>query len=165
MPPDKPYEASLVGVYGSFGLAMALRIIPLPPDWFALNPDWIALLLIYWTLAAPDRVGVITAWVVGLSADALTGRLLGQHALAYAVMAYLNLRVRDPLLIFPVPLQCLWVLLVLLLGQLLVLWTERIEIADSVMRLIYWLPALTGALAWPLVLWVMPSVMRPESEP
>lgn len=164
MPPDKPHEASLAGVFISFGLAMGLRIIPLPSEWFAFNPDWIALLLIYWSLAAPDRVGLFTAWVVGLAADALTGRLLGQHALAYALMTYLNLRVRDTLLVFPVPLQSLWVLLLLLLGQWLVLWTGRLEIAGSLTRLAYWLPALTGALAWPLVLWVMPSLLRPESE-
>lgn len=164
MPPDKPREASLAGVFISFGLAMALRIIPLPPGWFALNPDWIALLLIYWTLAAPDRVGLLTAWILGLAADALTGRLLGQHAFAYAFMAYLNLRVRGTLLVFPVPLQSLWVWLLLLLGQVLVSWTGRIEIAGALMRPAYWLSALTGALAWPLVLWVMPSMTRPEGE-
>jgi rod shape-determining protein MreD len=164
MPFAKPRAATLIGVAVSFALAMVLRILPLPPGWFALNPDWIALLIIYWTLVAPDRVGVLIAWVVGLSADALTGRLLGQHALAYAVLAYLNLRVREHLLVFPVPLQCLWILFILLLGQWLVLWTERAELAES-MRLTYWLPALTGALAWPLVLWVMPSVNRPADEP
>jgi rod shape-determining protein MreD len=143
---------------------MALRILPLPPGWLVLNPDWMALLILYWTLVSPERVGVLAAWFLGLSADALTGRLLGQHALAYAVQAYLNLRVREHLLVFPVPLQCLWILLILLLGQSLLLWTERVELAES-MRLTYWLPALTGALAWPLVLWVMPSESEPVREP
>jgi len=82
----------MASVMFSFILAMMLRILPLPMDWFAWNPDWLALLLIYWTLLAPDRVGIVTAWLVGFFADVLTGRLFGQHALAYAVMAYSNLQ-------------------------------------------------------------------------
>ena len=159
MPPAKPTEATLAGVVLSFGLAMALRIAPLPPAWPALNPDWVALLLLYWTLMAPERAGVFTALLVGLATDTLTGRLLGQHALAYVVMAYLNLRVRASLATFPVAMQSLWVGLLLLLGELLVLWTQRVELAES-MRLTYWLPALTGALAWPLVVWLMPALGR-----
>ncbi len=131
-------------------LALLLRLLPLPPGWLALSPDWLALLLLQGSLQAPGRVGILTAWLFGLLADALTGRLLGQQALAYAVMVYLNLRLRSRLLGLPLPLQGLWVLLLLLLGQLLVLWTRPAELAESV-RAAYWLPALSGALAWPVL--------------
>ncbi len=159
MPPDKPHGAAGVGVLVSLILAMMLRILPLPPGGFVYNPDWLALLLIYWTLLAPDRVGVVTAWLVGLTADVLTGRLLGQYALAYVVIAYVNLQMRQKLIALPVFLQCLWVWLLLLLAQLLILWTQRIEMAES-MRVIYWLPSFTGALAWPVVLGVMRGLGR-----
>jgi rod shape-determining protein MreD len=155
MPTDKAGGGpSLVCVLLSFVLGMVLRIIPIPAAWFPANPDWLALLLVYWTLNAPERVGVVTAWLLGLIADVLTGRLLGQYALAYTVIAYLNLRVRLSLQSLPMPAQSLWVLVLLLLGEGLVLWTQRIELAESV-RLIYWLPTLTGALAWPLVVLAM----------
>lgn len=158
-----PPGGNLPGVVLSFGLAMMLRILPVPPAWFDLTPDWIALLLLYWTLTAPDRVGVLTAWFVGLAADALTGRILGQHALAYTVMAYLNLRLRDHILAVPLPVQSLWVLLSLLLAQLLIFWTQRIDLAEPP-RLAYWLPALTGACAWPLLRAVLPA-RRAEVRP
>jgi len=154
MPPAKPQGAATAVVILSFILAMILRILPLPPDWFALNPDWLALLLIYWTLLAPERVGIVTAWLVGFLADVLTGRLFGQHALAYAVIAYMNLQLRQKLVGLPMLVQCVWVLGLLLLAQLLILWTQRIEMTES-MRVIYWLPSLTGALIWPLVLGLM----------
>lgn len=163
MPSANAPGASLPGVVISFGLAMILRILPLPPAWFDLAPDWIALLLLYWTLTAPDRVGVLTGWFVGLAADALTGRILGQHALAYAVMAYLNLRLRDHILAVPVPVQSLWVWLNLLLGQLLIFWTQRIDLVEPP-RLAYWLPALTGACAWPLLRTILPAA-RSEVRP
>lgn len=149
----------MAGVMLSFILAMLLRILPFPLDWFAWNPDWLALVVIYWTLLAPDRVGIVTAWLVGFLADVLTGRLFGQHALAYAVIAYANLQVRQKLLVLPMLVQSFWVLLLLLLAQLLILWTQRIEMAES-MRATYWLPSLTGALAWPLVFGVMQRLGR-----
>ena len=160
MPTDKPGDGlALLGILVSFVLGMVLRIAPMPAEWFSANPDWLALLLVFWTLHAPERVGVVMAWLLGMSADVLTGRLLGQHALAYTVIAYLNLRAQPALQPLPVPIQTLWVLVLLLLSQCLVLWTQRIELPEPA-RLIYWLPAFTGALAWPLVLLVMRAGSR-----
>lgn len=143
----------------SLAVAMALRILPLPAPWFVLNPDWIALFLIYWTLALPERVGVGTAWLTGLFADALTGRLLGQHALAYAVIAYFILRWYRRLRLYPVVQQAVWVLGFLLVSQLLVFWTQRARESDAG-AWVYWLPAFSGALAWPLVLAVLRRIRR-----
>jgi rod shape-determining protein MreD len=148
MPRRKAWPAV---VAASLGLAMVLRILPLPIPWSLLNPDWVALFLIYWALAIPERVGVGTAWVTGLFADVLTGRMLGQHALAYSVIVYLSLRGYQRLRLYPLPQQSLWVLLFLLIGQLLVLWTQNVKHTHS-MAWTYWFPALSGALVWPVVL-------------
>jgi rod shape-determining protein MreD len=157
MPYPRSRAAALVSV--SLVLAMALRILPLPEPWFLLNPDWIALVLIYWTLAVPERVGVGTAWLTGLFTDVLTGRLLGQHALAYSVVAYLGLRWYRRLRLYPLPQQCLWILLLLLTSQLLVLWTQNVNDAVTP-RGAYWLPSFSGALLWPLVLMVLRRLRR-----
>ena len=66
MPPNKA-TLSLV-VLASLLLAMVLRIIPLPKEWFVYNPDWVLLFLIYWAMAVPERVGLGYAWCVGLLA-------------------------------------------------------------------------------------------------
>lgn len=132
-------------------LAMAFRIIPVSHYWSVLNPDWIAMVLIYWIMSHPDRVGVGSAWVTGLFADVLTGRLLGQHALAYSVIAYLTLRWHKRLRFYSLPQQCLWILILLLIGQLLVLWTQNSKGVES-MQWSYWLPSLSGALIWPLLI-------------
>ena len=66
----------------SFFVALILTIIPLP-DWMAsFRPEWVALTLIYWSMALPQRVGVGIGWGLGLALDVLKGALLGQHALA-----------------------------------------------------------------------------------
>ena len=54
----------------------------------ALRPDFLALVLLYWCIQEPRYVGVGAAWVVGLVMDVGDATLFGQHALAYAVLAY-----------------------------------------------------------------------------
>lgn len=148
--PQSRSVAALV-VWTSLVVAMALRVLPLPTEWFFYNPDWVLLFLIYWAMAIPERVGVGCAWSAGLFADALTGRMLGQHALAYAVAIYLCLKLHRQLRLYPVYQQTFSVLLLLLLAQLLVFWTQNITAASSV-GIAYWQPSLTGALVWPAIL-------------
>ena len=70
----------------SFMLALLLDIIPLPLWVDRFRPDWPALILIYWSMALPHRVGIGSAWVLGLLVDAAKGTLIGQHALALLLM-------------------------------------------------------------------------------
>lgn len=137
-------------VMGSLLAAMVLRILPLPHAWFVFNPDWVMLFLVYWAMAIPERVGVGYAWCVGLFCDVLTARMLGQHGLAYAVVAYICVKMHRQLRLYPVFQQMFPVLLMLLLGQLLVFWTQNIKAASTI-GLDYWLPAFGGTLAWPAV--------------
>ena len=70
--------------------AIVLTLMPLP-DWaVAWRPAWTAMVLIYWCMAVPDRVGIGAAWGIGLVLDALEGSLLGQHAAGFAIIAYLT---------------------------------------------------------------------------
>ena len=83
-------------------LAMCLRIAPWPGAIAAFNPDWVLLTLIYWSLAVPERVGIFHAWTFGLLTDVLTGRLLGQYALAYSLVIYICLKLHKRLRQFPI---------------------------------------------------------------
>jgi rod shape-determining protein MreD len=148
MPDTK--TSSALAVLGSLLAAMVLRIVPLPPAGFIYNPDWVLLVLIYWAMAVPERVGVGYAWCVGLFADVLTARMLGQHGLAYAVVAYICVGRHRQLRLYPVYQQMFLVLLLLLLEQLLIFWTQNITAASTI-GAGYWLPAFSGALAWPAI--------------
>lgn len=144
---------------GSLGLALALSILPLPPVWFVCNPDWALLFLIYWTMAIPERVGVGYAFFTGLFMDVLTGRQLGQHALAYSLVAYLSQRWHRQLRLSPVYQQMGAVLLMSFISQLLVFWTQNINAAKS-FGWIYWLPSVSSTILWPLVLLGLRRVRR-----
>ena len=157
MPPNKATPRLVV--LASLLLAMVLRIIPLPKEWFIYNPDWVLLFLIYWAMAVPERVGLGYAWCVGLLVDVLTGRMLGQHALAYSVVIFMCVKLHSRWRPYPPYLQAFSVLLLLLVGQLLIFCTQNIKAASSV-SIIYWLPSLVGALLWPAILLALRRVRR-----
>jgi len=128
--------------------AWALEIMPLP-SWLALfRPEWPAMVLIYWCLALPQRVGIGIGWSVGLVVDVLRGALLGQHAMGYAVMAYLAVKLHRRIRIFPLWQQALTVMVFITLHMLLVLWVLGM-IGQSRGMLTYWLPAISSAALWP----------------
>ena len=54
-------------IYASLVGALLLTLLPLPMDWRGLRPDLAALALFYWVLALPHRVGVATAFTVGVA--------------------------------------------------------------------------------------------------
>ncbi len=146
-------------VLASLLVAMVLRIVPLPMELFVYNPDWVLLFLIYWAIAIPERVGIGYAWVMGLLSDVLTGRLLGQHALAYSVVVFVCVKLHTRLRSYSLYQQVLGVLLLLLVNQVLVFWAQNIKSSNS-LGFIDWLPSFIGALVWPFILKVLRWVRR-----
>lgn len=143
----------------TFLAALVLTVVPLP-DWLRpVRPDWVGLVLIYWCLALPDRVGVVTGWFSGLLVDLLTGTLLGQHAMALAVIAWLTLRLHQRIRLFPVWQQALIILVLLVLHQLLALWVDRF-IGRPGPPWYYWTPSLLGMLLWPLIYSALRTLRR-----
>src|SRR5690606_12925872 len=84
-------------------VALVLGLLPLPPSWQPLRPYWLALVLAYWVIEAPERVGLGFAFVVGLVADLSFGGLLGEQAMRLVVMAFILERFRARLRFFPMP--------------------------------------------------------------
>ena len=69
-----------------------LTILPWPHPWGWYQPAWVFIVLLFWMIYLPDRVGVGVAFFVGLLLDLLTGTLLGQHSFAFSFIAYLCIR-------------------------------------------------------------------------
>lgn len=134
----------------SFVVALALTILPLP-DWLSmLRPEWVALVLIYWCMALPGRVGVGIAWTTGLLLDVLRAALLGQHALTLAIVAYITLQLYQRIRVFPLWQQAVSVFVLILLHLLLQLWIKGIS-GSPPQALTFLLPALSSMLLWPIM--------------
>lgn len=146
-----PLDRISVSIFLSLLGATWLRLFPWPDLLLPFNPDWVLLVILYWCLATPERFGLGLAWLTGLLVDAATGRLLGQHAFVYALIAYPCVRFHARLQLFPLNHQLTLVLLFLLLAQFLTFWLEALR-GRTFITWEYWLPSLTGTLAWPFVL-------------
>lgn len=129
---------------------MCLRIAPWPGFLVGINPDWVLLVLIYWAIAIPERVGIFHAWTVGLLTDVLTGRVFGQYALAYSLVIYCCLMLHKRLRQFPLPQQALYIFFCLLFTEILLFWLKNIQ-QPSQLHASFWLPILTGTVCWPLI--------------
>jgi len=137
-------------VLASLAVALILTVIPLP-GWAALlRPEWTALVLIYWCMAIPNRVGVGVAWMTGLALDVLRGGLLGQQALAMCMIAYIVLKLYRRIRVAPLWQQAFSILIMVILYQLLILWIKGIT-GLSPNLWTYWLPSLTSMLIWPAI--------------
>jgi|APFre7841882590_1041340.scaffolds.fasta_scaffold02675_2 rod shape-determining protein MreD len=143
----------------SFIIALLLASIPLPTWVDRFRPDWLSLVLIYWCMALPGRVGIATGWFWGLLLDAAKGTLLGQHALALAVVAFLTLKAHRRIRVFPLWQQALSVLLILLINQVLVIWINGI-IGYPPHNWWFLAPAVGGMLLWPWVFIILRDLRR-----
>lgn len=146
-------------IVASVFVALVLTVLPLPDEIGELRPEWTVLVLIYWSLALPQRVGVGVSWLVGILQDVLQATLLGAHALAFALVAYLTMKLYQRIRVFPLWQQALTVLVLLLTVQVLLLWVRGLT-GNPGADWDYWLPALVGTLAWPVVFVILRELRR-----
>ncbi len=100
--------ANPVFIWGSLLAALLVNMLPLGRQpWL---PDLLALVLVFWSVHQPQRVGIATAFVFGLAMDVQQTALLGQHALGYTILSYFAITIHRRLLWFSVPSQALQVL-------------------------------------------------------
>src|SRR3989442_13989353 len=130
-------------IIGSFALGLFLNFLP----WrdLRLVPDFVALVLCFWCVRQPRLVGLGVGWTLGLLTDAGNGVLLGQHALAYSLLAFLSVWMSRRILWFGPMLQSLHIALILLATQAAVLLV-RLAAADAFPALALLVRALARAL-------------------
>ncbi len=148
-----------VRVFVTLIIAMCLRIMPLPENVAFLNPDWVLLVLIYWSLAIPERIGIGYAWTFGILTDVLMGRLFGQYALSYSIIIYMVLIWHRQLRQFPFTQQSTFVFASLLISQLLLFWFENLKMPAQ-LHGNFWLPVLSGTFCWTFVYRILRFIRR-----
>lgn len=146
-------------IVASFLLAVMLTLMPLPTWAELLRPEWVAMTLIYWTMALPRHVGVGVGWTIGLLMDVLRGALLGQNALGFALVAFFASRFHQRVRVFPLWQQAVSVGLFLFPYMLLSLWVRGI-VDRSPGTWWYWAPLATSMLLWPAVFLVLRHLRR-----
>lgn len=135
-------------------MALILAVVPLPEPIAPFRPDWVAVVLLYWSLIAPRRYGLLTAFFMGLALDTLSGSLLGQHSLALLAIVYLSERFHLRIRVFPASQLALTVIGLLGLYQFILFWVDGVA-GRTVPIIERWGPLVTGMALWLLILVVV----------
>ncbi len=143
----------------SFVVAFMLMTMPWP-DWAHLwRPSWLTMVLIYWCLAVPRRVGIGVGWMLGLFQDVLMGTLLGQHAMGMALVAFFSLKFHLRIRVLPYWQQGISVFLLVLLERSLAVWVKGMQ-GSPTPDWAVWPPALTSMLLWPWLFITLRDIRR-----
>jgi rod shape-determining protein MreD len=137
-------------LYASAIVGLLLSVLPLPSVLGWIRPDFLLLIVIWFALMAPRAGGLLFAFVAGLMLDAFRGVVLGQHALAFVLIAYLVHRFHLRVRMFSLLQQSLFVLSLLWLYQFILFWIDGVT-GHPVTDWARWLPVVTGALLWPVL--------------
>ena len=154
-------------IWGSLLAALVLNMLQNMGLWgrAAWVPDVLALVLVFWNVHQPQRVGMVAAFVFGLCMDVHMSSLLGQHALAYTVLSFLAIAIHRRLLWFSVPSQAMQVL-PLFLAAHVVEWLIRLAAGGQFPGLPVLAAPLIETLLWPVasILLLVPQRRAPDPD-
>jgi rod shape-determining protein MreD len=139
-------------IWGSLLAALALCMLQNMGLWgrAAWSPDILAVLLVFWSIHQPQRIGIGTAFFFGLFFDVHQGAMLGQHAFSYTVLSFLAIAIHRRLLWFPVPSQAFQVLPLFVASHAIEL-TVRMLAGGAFPGFLMVLAPIIESLLWPVV--------------
>ena len=144
--------------------ALMLNLLPWTGAWLWIKPDFVALVVLYWCIEQPRKVGFVSAWLMGLFMDIADGTLLGQHALAYSILAYAGIVLHRRVRMFSGTPQVVHVLLLLLMNDLIVL-AIRLAAGADFPGLVYFLGSIVAAALWLPLGALLKLPLRPRNDP
>ena len=155
--------ANPVFIWSSLIATLLLNMLPLGRvPWM---PDFLALVLVFWNVHQPLRVGIGVAFMFGLAMDVHQTSLLGQHALSYTALSFLAAMIHRRLLWFTVPSQAVQVLPLFVLAHAVELIIRMIGGGIFPGWILLVAPA-AEALLWPVVsiLLLVPQRRAPDRD-
>jgi rod shape-determining protein MreD len=138
-------------------VALTLAILPLPQPFDAFRPDFLVLVVFYWSIASPRAGGLTLAFAAGLALDVIKGVVLGQHALALTLMAAWATHLRLRLRVFSTLSQSLTIFALLTGYQFILFWVDGAT-GNPVTSFSRWLAPVIGALIWPLLVGILSRI-------
>lgn len=147
-------------IFVSFLLAALLTCMPLPKFLHWLWPQWLLLVMMFWIINLPDRIGFGTAFGIGLLLDTLSGSMLGEHSLALIIITYFLIKFNNKIAFSRISAQSIIIFILVFLYQALLYWIHGM-IKNLPATPTYWLSSITTALIWPSVALLLSKYAKP----
>ena len=144
--------------------ALLLNFLPAPGFWIWIKPDFVALVVLYWCIKQPRKIGFTAAFLLGLMMDVADGSLFGQHALAYSILAYAGIVLHRRVQMFSLAPQVFHVILLLLLNDAIVL-AIRMLAGNDFPGYVYFAGSVVAGALWPPLSVLLSLPQRPKPDP
>src|ERR1700761_8051203 len=148
----------------AFSLAAAFVLNFLPWGRTAGVPDFVALVLLFWNIHQPRKVGMGIAFLLGILMDVHDANLFGEHALAYTLLSYGAISLHRRVLWFSLPVQALHVLPLLVIAQL-VPFVIRLLAGAAFPGWGYLVDGFVEAILWPVASLLLLAPQKRPTDP
>ncbi len=135
-------------ITASLAVAFLLNLLPWG-HWIGV-PDFVALVLVFWSIHQPRKVGIGVAFMMGLLMDVHDATLLGENALSYTLLSYFAIMIHRRVLWFRLLTQAAHVLPLLWMMQIVQL-VVRMMVSGTFPGWLYFMESVIAALLWPFV--------------
>lgn len=156
-------HTSRFSVYLTLLIALLCQLYPWVGQGIIFRPAFMLVVLLYWLLRAPNLCNIGTAWLAGLLVDLATGSLLGQHALSFAITAYVAVSYQRRLVLFN-GWQLAGYVLALLVIERVVILLLKVFAGNESPGMQYFLPIVAGLLLWQLMILMFGGLTRPKTK-
>jgi rod shape-determining protein MreD len=147
----------------TLAFAMLLAVVHLPETWPAwlgwLRPVWVALVLFYWVMELPHRIGLVAAWIVGLFVDVLQAEPLGLNGALLAGITFVAWKFYERLRMYALLQQGAVVFLLLVATEAVRMLVLAILDGRGLSWGMFGPPAMS-LLAWPFVALLLDALRR-----
>jgi rod shape-determining protein MreD len=137
--------------------AFLLNLLPWG-QWIGV-PDFVALILVFWSMHQPRKVGIGIAFFMGLLMDVHDAAVLGENALAYTLLSYFAITIHRRVLWFPNRTQALHVFFLLIMTQVVGVLV-RMAVGGRFPGWLYFAESAVAACLWPVVTWILLAPQR-----
>ena len=143
----------------AFSLTCAFMLNLLPWGQWTGAPDYVALVLVFWGIHQPRKVGIGVAFFMGLLMDVHDATLLGENALAYTLLSYVATMIHRRVLWFPVLTQAMHVFPLLLLAQAVQAFVH-FTASGRFPGLLHFAESVVAVALWPVITWLLLAPQR-----
>lgn len=146
----RPDPWTWLAILFSLLLALVVELLPFPQSIAQLQPPWLLLVVLYWSILQPTTLGMAGAWLMGLLLDAIQPSPLGTHAALFTLAVTPVLALQRLLRTLPVAQQALWIAGLVFLYEVGELWLGDRLTAGRVSADDF-LPVISTLFTWPLI--------------
>lgn len=159
--PNRPHYILLPvsPLFIAFSLICAFMLNLMPWGRWVGAPDFVALVLVFWGIHQPRKVGIGIAFSMGLLMDVHDATLLGENALAYTLLSYLAIMIHRRVLWFPLVTQAMHVFPLLLMTQAIQVLV-RFAVTGRFAGWLHFIESVIAVALWPAITWLLLAPQR-----